>query len=786
MQSNSGRREVRAGAERRRQAVALVLAATILLSLVAILGPPRADAAPNSGFEFWTAFAQIRNQTPLDFRPLDQTKTEMTNWQRQPSEIRPGQIGESVVRNTSLALGHGLAQIATYGLYDQDGNYVAMMAVENGIDCLGAILGLYCTDYHRWQNVWESPMAGSFKGNSIHVEYQDGGPATDFHTNFVFSLTRSQATGPGTAPPAHVNGYSAHNVEPKSPLKLGPWGWTQETTNHSPFRLTLATKWNSQGTNYLGQPPKEVSSGSRVQFLYDNWLTGHGPQSFAVYNAYDPRTNAYVGSVVIEAQTDCEAVGKVDGIPTSCLVWHVASFAVAAGIPTVFLDAHSDTMGIPPVSLIATTTVFGDMQPPPPPEPTTTTTTEPVRVETTTKLSAQPTDSRLAEPVRLTAVVGPTAPVGTVPTGSVEFTDGTRNLGRVALVGGAQQAQATLEVGDLGLGQHTITAVYGGDTTHVTSRATMPFEVKKPIPVLRVTPSANPSEPGAPVTYHISVVTGLPALPQGEVIVGVSADPKNRFSVTLVGGHGSGVLPSPLAPGVHELLATWLEKPGVSGASTTVDQRVLGSAPTTTSVTATTDRPQWGQTIDFTAAVATSSGAPVSGGTVTFAVDGKSYGKPIPLVNGKAITKPAPFKLDLGRYPVVATFEPGSAPPSDAFASSQGSVNGGVIVQPSPTVVQLYSSDSQPQVGDAVTFWVTVTGVGGAADGSVVFGVDDRAVPGNSVTLVNGSGSITLAPNYLKAGHHTVTAQYVPNDQHFLYSKGSFPQEVVPAASPGP
>ena len=104
-------------------------------------------------------------------------------------------------------------------------------------------------------------------------------------------------------------------------------------------------------------------------------------------------------------------------------------------------------------------------------------------------------------------------PERTVPTGSVEFTDGTRNLGRVALVGGAQQAQATLEVGDLGLGQHTITAVYGGDTTHVTSRATMPFEVKKPIPVLRVTPSANPSEPGAPVTYHISVVTGLPAAP---------------------------------------------------------------------------------------------------------------------------------------------------------------------------------------------------------------------------------------------------------------------------------
>ena len=581
-----------------------------------------------------------------------------------------------------------------------------------------------------------------------------------------------------------MTGYDDADLEPKATLKGAPWGWEQETRNHSPFKLKLATTWNSQGTTYLRRPAPEMTPGSGFQFLYQNRETGHGPQSFAVYDAYDPRTNAYVGSVVVEAQTDCEAVAKVDGIPTTCIVWHVASFATAAAIPDVFLTATSDTTGIQPFSLRATTFVVGDMRPPPPPVPTTTTTTEPVRVKTTTALSAAPTGSRLGEPVQLAAVVKASVSGATVPTGSVEFTDGTRSLGRATLVGGATQADATVEVSDLGIGSHDLAATYTGDATNVESRAGVTFEVRKPAPVLHLTPSANPSPPGTPVMYRVAVVTGLPALPQGEVVVADAADPKNRFSVQLSGGGGSGQLPTPLTPGVHQILATWLDESKVSRASTTVDQRVLGSAATTTSVTASTDRPLWGQSVAYTATVAASDGVPVSGGTVVFTLAGQPYGKPVALRDGTATTKPAPMKLDLGRYPVTATFEPGSDPSSSAFASSQGSVNGGVIVQPSPTVVQLVASDSQSPVGDPVTVWVTVTGVESLADGTVAFRVDGKSVP-VLVTLVHGQGSILIGPGFWTAGRHTVSAEYVPDEQHYLPSTGSLPHDVVARGSSG-
>ena len=160
-----------------RHSLALTIAIVSVLSTGVVLSSRPAGAAKaSSGFEFWTALAQIRNQTPLSFRLLDRTKTEMTNWQKPPSgEIGPGRSEDSVVRNTSLALGHGLAQLLTYGLYDTQGDYVATMVIENGIDCLGSLIGLYCTDYHRWQNVWESPMAGAFRGTPSTSSTKTGG-----------------------------------------------------------------------------------------------------------------------------------------------------------------------------------------------------------------------------------------------------------------------------------------------------------------------------------------------------------------------------------------------------------------------------------------------------------------------------------------------------------------------------------------------------------------------------------------------------------------------------------
>lgn len=142
------------------------------------------------------------------------------------------------------------------------------------------------------------------------------------------------------------------------------WGWIQNIVNRTPYTLKLGWNWNSQGTNYLRGLPQTISSGQTEKYLYQNGTTFHGPQAFAVYNAFDPRTNAYVGSTVVEAQTDCEAGVKVPDIPSTCVAWHPASFSVAAssvdaqgGSGYATMEAHSDTSGLPPISLLAQTDI---------------------------------------------------------------------------------------------------------------------------------------------------------------------------------------------------------------------------------------------------------------------------------------------------------------------------------------------------------------------------------------------------------------------------------------------
>jgi parallel beta-helix repeat protein len=76
---------------------------------------------------------------------------------------------------------------------------------------------------------------------------------------------------------------------------------------------------------------------------------------------------------------------------------------------------------------------------------------------TTTSLASSPNPSTASQPVTLTATVA-SATSGT-PSGSVTFMDGSTPIATVGLVSGSANFTSAL-----GVGSHTITAVYGGDT----------------------------------------------------------------------------------------------------------------------------------------------------------------------------------------------------------------------------------------------------------------------------------------------------------------------------------
>ena len=91
-----------------------------------------------------------------------------------------------------------------------------------------------------------------------------------------------------------------------------------------------------------------------------------------------------------------------------------------------------------------------------------------VHTPTTTTLSAAPSSATAGTAINLTATV---AEVGgtSAPTGTVTFKDGTTSLGSMTLNG---TGIAVFTTSSLGVGAHSITAAYGGDSANASSTST--------------------------------------------------------------------------------------------------------------------------------------------------------------------------------------------------------------------------------------------------------------------------------------------------------------------------
>ena len=125
---------------------------------------------------------RVLNRTHLKLRLVDKTKTEMTEWVKNPQDVVPsGTNFDSTVRNTPQATGHGLFQLDTYAAYapvDGQDVYAGMFVVMNGIECKTIHLQI-CLDYSRTQGSWGSTLNPSlFHNASLDVRwiYSDGNP----------------------------------------------------------------------------------------------------------------------------------------------------------------------------------------------------------------------------------------------------------------------------------------------------------------------------------------------------------------------------------------------------------------------------------------------------------------------------------------------------------------------------------------------------------------------------------------------------------------------------------
>jgi hypothetical protein len=257
---------------------------------------------------------------------------------------------------------------------------------------------------------------------------------------------------------------------------------------------------------------------------------------------------------------------------------------------------------------------------------------------TTTQVSGTANPSPPGDSVTLIAKV--TTRTAPVTVGMVMFKQGGRTLGTVPLAG---DGTASLPVpGGLPIGNDPITATYSGYKNFTTNdlgssgsfvETINPYDTRTTL-----SSSANPGNPGSPVTFTATVVpTGGP-MPRGSVTFSVAG-----VAVRTVALDGSGTASyttSSLPPGSTAITAVFSDNTGTDQSSSASVTEAVNPYTTVVTLTLVPFKPRHGKRVYQLRAVVTTTGAggaaPLPTGTVAFRLKGTSLGS-VPLQGGVAV-----------------------------------------------------------------------------------------------------------------------------------------------------
>ena len=205
-------------------------------------------------------------------------------------------------------------------------------------------------------------------------------------------------------------------------------------------------------------------------------------------------------------------------------------------------------------------------------------------IPTTTTLVSSVNPSTFGQSVTFTATVS-SGGSGT-PTGTVQFKDGGSTIGSGTLSGG----MATLMTSALNAGTHSITAVYGGDTTFAGSTSSVLTQtVNQAATTTGLAVDINPSTFGQTVTFTATVTANPPGSGTGTGTVTFLDGTTVLGSNGLTAGATSFATNS-LAIGAHSITAVYNGDANFTGStSSAVNQVVTGATagPADIGVTAT-------------------------------------------------------------------------------------------------------------------------------------------------------------------------------------------------------
>jgi hypothetical protein len=293
---------------------------------------------------------------------------------------------------------------------------------------------------------------------------------------------------------------------------------------------------------------------------------------------------------------------------------------------------------------------------------------------TSTSLASSANPAQPGQQVTFTATVIPEGSTN-APTGSVTFLDGTTTLGTgtLALVSG--QYQATFSTSTLASGSHTITAVYGGDSTFAASSGSTSETVGQPSGAdnaTSLTSSVNASVSGQSVTFT-ATVGGMSGTPTGTVTF---LEGTTTLGTATLDANGNAAFTTSALPlGYNDIIAVYSGDSTYASSAATLTQTVNPGG-TSTSLSSSANPSPLGQPVTFTVTIMSMGmGLPTPTGFVSF-YDGTTLigiGD-LSVVNGQVQATFTTAALGLGAHNIIADYS-GDNTFADSSASLQETIN---------------------------------------------------------------------------------------------------------------
>ncbi|MFI0818103.1 beta strand repeat-containing protein [Streptomyces sp. NPDC021098] len=383
----------------------------------------------------------------------------------------------------------------------------------------------------------------------------------------------------------------------------------------------------------------------------------------------------------------------------------------------------------------------------------------------TLAVTATPSPSVCGQTVTICAQVAVDPPSTCVPTGDVTF----------AISGGPTltatldaTGEACVTTSAVGVGTHTITATYAGDSGVGGSTGTTSLVVNPASSTTTVTVTPSPSVCGQSVLLCAQVATVAPGTcaPTGTVTFVVTGGPTLTATVNASGQ--ACVSTTAIPVGTHTVTATYGGGGGVAP-STGTGTATVNQATSSMALTITPNPSVCSQSVTICAQVTVvSPGTCTPTGTVTFAISGGPTLTGTLNAGGQACVTTT--GLGVGSHTVTATYA-GSTGVAGSTATGTATVN------TTNTTTSLTSSPNPSAPGQTVTFTATVAPVApgtGSPTGTVTFVISG----GPTLTgTLNAAGQTTVSTNALTTGSHTVTATY-SGDSCYNSSTASLTQTV--------